>query len=257
VRSEHCRSAGVESTGFANRDGGRGGAGRGPGRGPDGGRGGGRTGAGRRALYRGPVDLVAALRQTAERAGRPLPRLGTGSDRLGPVGALLLDFYGYISVRAEPDGGYTVMVFGGDLEAWGHTTAADDVVATMHRWQQGASAADLRAAGPYLTVAAGADTAVIVEALWQVLLHHGQADLAGIVAAAAAEPRLRGLRPWVGHGTLYLHHPHDRIGAEDQRGLAFHPADGGRFTVDVYRGEASPALDAGAAAGYAAEQAPS
>lgn len=157
----------------------------------------------------------------------------------------------HVSVRRSP-GGYEVTVWAGDeLAAWGSTGDQRDIVHTMQGWQDGASARDLCQRSGYL-VAATAATAV--ESLWQLLIRHGEPYLRPIVAAAAADPILRALRPWVSHGTLHLLCPSDPVGYA-RHGMAFHPAGQDTFMVNVCDRPLGPAEDLARAVARAAEAA--
>ena len=198
------------------------------------------------------VDLVSTLKLIAEGTGRPLARLSATPDRYGPLDALLLTPAGYVTVRTTADRVYEIMVWGSreDLFAWGHTVSTDDIVETMQRWQAGSSLD----AVPHLTLVDETTMAAALEALWQVVLRHDNDGLARIASAAVRESTLRRLRPWVGHGTLHLLHADDHIDGV-RLGLAFHPAGGERWQVNIYNGELSPVVDDAHAVSFASQAA--
>lgn len=151
---------------------------------------------------------------------------------------------GYVSVRVNTEGGYDVTVWDDDLAAGGQTSSEYDVVDTMRGWQEGMPARSLGENGGYLTAADETNVAEAVEALWHLLLRHGDECVREILVAAAGNGTLRGLRPWTGHSSLYLLHRSDRVGAT-RRGLVFHPAEGAAFQTaqpDVDRSKWTVAL---------------
>jgi hypothetical protein len=106
-------------------------------------------------------------------------------------------------------------------------------VVTMIGLQEGVSVADLGRRQGYLTVT---DSEAGIEALWHLLIEHGEGYLRAAAATIGADPALRRLRPWVGHGTLHLLHPRDRIGSV-RYGLAFYRTAGAAYRLDVYGDE--------------------
>ncbi|MFB9415961.1 DUF6193 family natural product biosynthesis protein [Dactylosporangium matsuzakiense] len=197
------------------------------------------------------MTFVEELRERAELAGSPLTRLRDGQDRYGPVAAILFAQRSFISVRRRGNGAILVMVWDhrGELAAWGHAPAVDDVVNTLRAWQNDVPLPQLcRDVAGYLRAG---DPAAEIETLWSVLSEDGEPSLSAIVTAASANPTLRALRPWVSHGTLHLLHATDAVEGV-RRGLAFHPTSGDTFMVHVYDGPIGPVQDAGAAATTAA-----
>ena len=200
------------------------------------------------------VDLVSTLNRIAEGTGRPLDRLSATPDRYGALDALLLTPSGYVTVRTAVDHGYEVMVWGSreDLFAWGHTDSPDDIVETMQRWQAGPSLD----AVPWLTLVDETTVAAALEALWRLVLRYDDDGLARIASAAVRDATLRRLRPWVSHGTLHLLHADDHVDGT-RLGLAFHPAGGERWQVNIYNAELSPVVDDAHAVSFAARAAAS
>ena len=195
------------------------------------------------ALDRG--DLVGELNR---RTG--LGRLSDGSDRFGPVAALLLTPSGHISVRAGCCGGYEVMVwaYGGDPAAAGRTGDLDEIAGTMLDLHNGHSAKELAERHDYLAVT---EPGAAIEALWHIITEHDADVTVPLARAAAANPVLRRVWPWISHGTLNLYDRRDRPGLV-KRGLAFHPAVGG-FRVRAYGGEMHAAEPTEAAVARAGE----
>jgi 8-oxo-dGTP diphosphatase len=179
-----------------------------------------------------------------------LERLSGGSDRFGPVAALLFTRVGHISVRAGCGGGYEVMVwaYGGDPAAAGRTGDLDEIAGTMLDLHEGHSAEELAERHTYLAVT---DPGAAIEALWHIVTEHDEEDTVPLARAAAANPVLRRAWPWISHGTLHLYDRRDQPSLV-KRGLAFHPAVGG-FMLRPYGGEIHATEPTEAALGRAAE----
>jgi 8-oxo-dGTP diphosphatase len=179
-----------------------------------------------------------------------LDRLSGGSDRFSPVAAQLSTPSGHISVRAGCGGGYEVMVraYGGDPAAAGRTDDLDELAGTMLDLHKGRSAEELAERHAYLAVT---DPDAAIEALWHIITEHGEGNTVPLARAAAANPVLRRVWPWISHGTLQLYDRRDRPSLV-KRGLAFHPAVGG-FMVRPYGGEIHVAEPPETAAARAAE----
>ncbi|MEU0562326.1 DUF6193 family natural product biosynthesis protein [Dactylosporangium sp. NPDC006015] len=197
------------------------------------------------------MTLVEELRRRAERSGAPLPGLGDGRDRYGPVAATLFTAGGFISVRRHSSGTTLVTIWDhrDELVAWGHAPGVDDVVNTLRAWQDDLPLRDLCSdVARYLQAG---DAQAATETLWDLLTDSGEPFLHAIVTAAAANETLRALRPWVSHGTLHLLHPADSVHGV-RRGLAFHPTGAATFRVHIYDGPMGLVEDAATAATTAA-----
>lgn len=179
-----------------------------------------------------------------------LERLSGGSDRFGPVAALLLTSSGHLSVRAGCGGGYEVMVwaYGGDPAAVGRTGDLDEIAGAMLDLHDGLSVEELAERHAYLAVT---DPGAAIDALWHIITEHGEEYVRPLARAAAANPVLRRAWPWISHGTLNLFDRRDRPSLV-KRGLAFHPAAGG-FMVRPYGGEMHAAEPTETAVARAAE----
>jgi 8-oxo-dGTP pyrophosphatase MutT (NUDIX family) len=179
-----------------------------------------------------------------------LERLSRGSDRFGPVAALLLTPGGDISVRAGCGGGYEVVAwaYGGDPAAAGRTGNLDEIAGTMLDLHNGHSAEELAERHTYLAVT---EPGAAIEALWHLITEHDAGDTVPLARAAAANPVLRRVWPWISHGTLNLYDRRDRPSLV-KRGLAFHPAVGG-FMVRPYGGESLASEPTATAVARAAE----
>lgn len=182
------------------------------------------------------MPLVDELVQVAATSSGSLVRLSVGRDRYGPVAALLLA-NGCVSVRDGCDHGYEVTIFGGEeIVAAGRTSYPADIAGTMLDWQEGLSAHDLCRRYRYLHAV---DLPGNAEAIWHLLIDHGEEYLRPLVNAARRNPTLRGLRPWVSHGTLHLLSPREPFDAV-HHGLAFHPYSDNLFQLNVYHGPLGP-----------------
>jgi hypothetical protein len=185
--------------------------------------------------------LLDELSRRATASGKPLSRLGQSADRYGPVEAISFFTTGYVSVR-RCGADYHVTVWDHErLVADGRTSTVDDIVRTMQDCQDG-----LPITSPYL---ARLDRRTAAEALWRLLDEHGDEHLRPVFQAAAANPELRALHPWVSHGALHLVHPDDSPRAE-RRGLAFHPHRE-RFQVFIYGGTTSDGMELSTAIAFA------
>jgi hypothetical protein len=182
------------------------------------------------------VSLVENLRRIAAASGASLEAVKDGRDRYGPVDAILFGD-GYISVHHGCGDGYEVTVWRGDrIVAQGRTHDLDEIAGTLRDRQAGLPVPDLCRRHHYL---APADDERAGEALWHLLAAHGDEHLRPLVTAVEDVPVLRGLRPWVSHGTLHLLHHRDRV--DDARyGLAFHPYRDDTFRLNVYDGPSGP-----------------
>jgi hypothetical protein len=206
--------------------------------------------------YHDRVTFVDDVRRCADLSGPPLGRLDAGQDRYGPVAAILFAVPGWISVRLRNDGDYLVTVWthSGNLVASGRTSSLEGVVTTMRGWQDGWPIRGLLAEATYLEAT---DPQTVAETLWRLLIDHGEPYLQPIITAAARNPTLRSLRPWISHGTLHLLHADDCVTGA-RLGLAFHPAgDDARYAVNIYDGLLTPMEDAASAVTRAAAAAAS
>jgi hypothetical protein len=179
------------------------------------------------------MPLVEDLIRVAAMSGGSFEHLsGGGRDRFGPVEVLMLA-HGLVSVRRGCDNDYEVTVWADDeIIAEGRTAVLADLAGTLLDWQEGRSVQELCRRHRYLEAT---DVEGGIEALWHVLIEHGDDYLRPQAAAISSNPTLRGLRPWVGHGTLHLLHHRDRIGSI-RYGLAFYRAGDDMFRLDVYGG---------------------
>ncbi|MFI5843337.1 NUDIX domain-containing protein [Catenuloplanes sp. NPDC051500] len=179
------------------------------------------------------LDRDRLVNELHRRTG--LENLSGGTDRFGKVPAILFTpFSGHISVRVGCGEGYEVIVwaYSGEPAAVGRTGDLDEIAGTLRDGHEGRSAGELAERHTYLAVT---DPPAAIEALWHVLTAHHEDGTMRIAHAAAANPVLRRVWPWISHGTLHLYDLRDRPSLV-KRGLAFHPAAGG-FMVGAYDGE--------------------
>ena len=134
------------------------------------------------------MTFVDDLRRCADLSGSPLARLDAGQDRYGPVAAIMFAAPGFISVRLRDDGDHlmTVWADGENLVASGRTRSIENIVTTMRGWQDGWPMRDLLAAATYLEAT---DPLNVAEALWRLLIDHGEPYLQPIVTAAVRGPQ--------------------------------------------------------------------
>lgn len=183
------------------------------------------------------MPLVDDLRRIAAASGGVLERLSGGRDRFGPVAALQFA-HGHLSVRDGCGGGYEVTVWEDEgIVAAGRTADPTELTGTLLDRQEGLPVADLCRRHPFLRVLDFDDGN---DVLWHVLIEHGDDYLRLRAAIIAGDPTLRGLRPWVGHGTLHLLHRRDRVGS-DRYGVAFYDAGADLVRLDVYGDGLGPA----------------
>jgi hypothetical protein len=141
-----------------------------------------------------------------------------------------------------------VWAYGGDPAAAGRTGDLDEIAGTMLDLHKGHSAEELAERHTYLAVT---DPGAAIEALWHIITEHDDEGAVPLARAAAANPVLRRVWPWISHGTLNLYDRRDRPSLV-KRGLAFHPAAGG-FMVRAYGGETHAAEPTETAVARAAE----
>ncbi|GAA4601385.1 hypothetical protein GCM10023107_56480 [Actinoplanes octamycinicus] len=182
-------------------------------------------------------------------SGASLDGLYSGNDRFGSADALLPTVDGHVTVRLGCDTSYELSVWVRDeIVAEGKTCILNQLVSTMIGIQNGVSVGELCLRHGYLSVT---DAEAANDALWHLLIEHGEEHLRAEAAVVGANPVLRRLRPWVSHGTLHLIHPRDRVEAV-RYGLVFYPTVDNMFQLNVYNESLGPAEPLGSAVARAA-----
>ncbi|GIE91302.1 hypothetical protein [Actinoplanes regularis] len=198
------------------------------------------------------MQLIQELTEVATTLGASLERLSSSRDRFGPAEATHWG-EGLIAVRQGCDGnGYEVTIWAGeDIAAKGQAADLQEIVTTMLGRQADLPIRELCRRQEYLEPVGPEGQ---VEALWHLLIAHGEEYLHPVVTAVTSNPTLRALRPWLSHGVLHLIHPRDRIGSI-RYGLAFYRGGDELFKLDVYDRGFGPAETLPSAIDRAAEAA--
>ncbi|MBU2668346.1 hypothetical protein KOI35_33020 [Actinoplanes bogorensis] len=178
--------------------------------------------------------LIDEMLEIAAASGAALKGIARGKNRFGRADAVLPTGDDYATVHLCHDGEYELAVWVGDeIVAAGRTRDLVALVDTMIGLQAGTPVGKLEHLG-------ATDSESGTEALWHVVIAHGDEGIRVVAAAVGADPVLRRLRPWVSHGTLHLIHPRDRVGSV-RYGMAFHPFTEGTFRLNVYGESIGPA----------------
>jgi hypothetical protein len=149
--------------------------------------------------------LAAALSEAAEREGLDLDGITAASDQLTSARLVRADRAAAVQLGSQRRCFILELRAGGVALSVGTGPALDVTAGVLHSWCGGITLADLRLRHGFMsasTLARAYEAGTEIEAKWRLLREAATGDTRAAVEAAAIDPALRELFPFLSHQTL-------------------------------------------------------